>query len=638
MKPGVSLARTDLCPKRRASAASASPTQGAVSRPSTTSTTFISGTGLKKWKPATRSGRLHAAAMAVIENDEVLDASRQSCGTIASRERNSSRLASRFSTTASMTIGQAASAESASAMTRLASPLWRSPAPMRPYSCSRASCAETASFASRAASGRLSWSSTRIPACAATCAMPRPMTPVPITARLKSDRETSRSMGWREKEAILSRFDRASPNALTFRYVFGKLRAAAGSRRFVLPGEEPHAFNGTHARAARAGPGPAGRGAGSFDRFPVAADHPHLPLAGGRLDRYPSAPFRRDRRPLLRPDDRDREQARRQRHDRPGIRRAEREARRLHAVADAHGRLSRSPHAEARLGPDPGPDLHHRRLRLHLRRSGEERIAVQILPGPARLRQGEPGQDVLLLHGNGHLAAPSHGGGVDEDRRPVPPRALQGQRRFDPGAPRRPRHGAVGFERLGTLRRRGTVQAARHFRQPAHEALAHRADRQRPRLEHGLQLALRHRRPPRDGPARGEDPARRLQESARRSRAPESARPARPGAVVPVERGLREIRPRDLPERTGADRAAGIARQIEIKNGRRKPCSTRYSWRTTDRAKANRRSWPAPRSHPSPSRRPIFSRWPECPRACSSPRASCPKSCSRKRKSAPRKY
>jgi hypothetical protein len=48
-KPGVSLQRIGSWPKRRASAASASPTPGAVSVPSTTSTIFITGTGLKKW-------------------------------------------------------------------------------------------------------------------------------------------------------------------------------------------------------------------------------------------------------------------------------------------------------------------------------------------------------------------------------------------------------------------------------------------------------------------------------------------------------------------------------------------------------------------------------------------------------------
>ena len=49
MKPGVSLQRTGVCPKRCASAVSASVTQGSVNTPSTTSTIFITGTGLKKW-------------------------------------------------------------------------------------------------------------------------------------------------------------------------------------------------------------------------------------------------------------------------------------------------------------------------------------------------------------------------------------------------------------------------------------------------------------------------------------------------------------------------------------------------------------------------------------------------------------
>ena len=48
MKPGVSLQRTGVWPKRLASAVSASPTHGSVSTPSTTSTIFITGTGLKK--------------------------------------------------------------------------------------------------------------------------------------------------------------------------------------------------------------------------------------------------------------------------------------------------------------------------------------------------------------------------------------------------------------------------------------------------------------------------------------------------------------------------------------------------------------------------------------------------------------
>ncbi|MNF08063.1 hypothetical protein D3C80_2083820 [compost metagenome] len=49
IKPGMSLQRTGVWPMRRDSAISASPTAGLPDRPSMTSTTFISGTGLKKW-------------------------------------------------------------------------------------------------------------------------------------------------------------------------------------------------------------------------------------------------------------------------------------------------------------------------------------------------------------------------------------------------------------------------------------------------------------------------------------------------------------------------------------------------------------------------------------------------------------
>src|SRR5882672_3529041 len=450
MKPGVSLARTARWPKRAASAASASATQGAVSRPSTTSTTFISGTGLKKWKPATRSGCLHAAAIAVIEKEEVLEASRESGATIASSAANSSRLAFRSSTTASITTGQAATPERVSAITRFAVARSHSAAVRRPFSLRRSSCADTAALASRAAPVRLSCSRTRMPACAATWAMPWPITPAPITARLKSERETSRGMGWR----FYRGWSGIHAPPLTRLRVLGKLRA-----QVRLPGEEPHAIVGTHARVARSGIGSSGRGAG----FPFAPDHTHLPLAGGRLHRHSFAAPRRDLRALLRADGADREQARSERHHRPGIRRPEREARRLHVVADAHGRVSRAAHAEAGLGSDPRSHLHHRRLGLHLRRGGEKRLAVQDLPGPPRLGQGEPGEDVVRLDRDRHLAAPPHGGGVDENRRDLSARTLQGQCGFDPGAARRPRHGAVGFERLGTLRRRGTVPAAGHF-------------------------------------------------------------------------------------------------------------------------------------------------------------------------------
>src|SRR6267143_1562679 len=170
-----------------------------------------------------RSGRLHAAAIAVIENDEVLDAIRQSAETTSSSERNSSRFASRSSTIASMTMGHEARASRESAMTRFASARATASRSSRPFSASLASCPEMESFASRAAPGRLSWSSARMPACAAIWAMPRPMTPVPITARLRSGRETSRGMMQGGKGPILRVSTGSRRRALTFHGVLGKL-------------------------------------------------------------------------------------------------------------------------------------------------------------------------------------------------------------------------------------------------------------------------------------------------------------------------------------------------------------------------------------------------------------------------------
>ena len=39
----------------------------------TTSTSFMTGTGLKKWRPAKRSGRFVAADISVIVSDEVFE-------------------------------------------------------------------------------------------------------------------------------------------------------------------------------------------------------------------------------------------------------------------------------------------------------------------------------------------------------------------------------------------------------------------------------------------------------------------------------------------------------------------------------------------------------------------------------------
>ena len=105
------------------------PTANAVARvassvrsPRTISSSGSTATGLKKWKPTTRSGCSSSAAIAVTDSEEVLVASTASGETIFSSSAQTCFLTSRSSKTASMT-------KSASAKTDLSTePL------TRPYS------------------------------------------------------------------------------------------------------------------------------------------------------------------------------------------------------------------------------------------------------------------------------------------------------------------------------------------------------------------------------------------------------------------------------------------------------------------------------------------------------------------------
>jgi hypothetical protein len=72
IKPGVERQRTGCFPQSLTRWQSCSTTSAEVARPLTTSTSFITGAGLKKCSPATRSGCFIPAAMAVIDIDDVL--------------------------------------------------------------------------------------------------------------------------------------------------------------------------------------------------------------------------------------------------------------------------------------------------------------------------------------------------------------------------------------------------------------------------------------------------------------------------------------------------------------------------------------------------------------------------------------
>ena len=95
----------------------ASPTARAVASasadeawPATTSTSRMTGAGLKKCRPTTRSGCATGAASSVTESDEVLVASTQPAPTAAASAANSSCLSSSRSGAASMTMAHGASA------------------------------------------------------------------------------------------------------------------------------------------------------------------------------------------------------------------------------------------------------------------------------------------------------------------------------------------------------------------------------------------------------------------------------------------------------------------------------------------------------------------------------------------------
>ena len=74
MNPLRSRATMGSLPRRRTNAMAASKVAADVVRPRTTSTSGMSGTGLKKWRPMNRSDRPVAVASSVIERLEVFEA------------------------------------------------------------------------------------------------------------------------------------------------------------------------------------------------------------------------------------------------------------------------------------------------------------------------------------------------------------------------------------------------------------------------------------------------------------------------------------------------------------------------------------------------------------------------------------
>ena len=181
MKPGVSAATTGVLPSRRARKATLSVTAGSVIGPGITSTSAISGTGLKKCIPTTRPGFPVADAMRAT-GSELVFVARMVVGTAAaSRRRNASRLSSRSSGMASITISATASPSSMADVPSRPTAAALPSSVSWPFSTLRARNPAIRSIARSVAPRSGSCKSTSKPASAATCAMPAPIMPAPST-------------------------------------------------------------------------------------------------------------------------------------------------------------------------------------------------------------------------------------------------------------------------------------------------------------------------------------------------------------------------------------------------------------------------------------------------------------------------
>ena len=101
--PAASLTSTGVLPRLSASWRTVSKVSSDVASPRTTSTSFITGTGLKKCIPITLSGRPVEAAIWVIEIDDVLLARTAEAGAFSSICSKMRALRPAFSVAASTT-------------------------------------------------------------------------------------------------------------------------------------------------------------------------------------------------------------------------------------------------------------------------------------------------------------------------------------------------------------------------------------------------------------------------------------------------------------------------------------------------------------------------------------------------------
>ena len=180
MKPDRSLVRMGCLPSFWANANAVSAVSGSVSSATTISTSFITGTGEKKWTPTTRPGCCTLPASSAIGMDEVFVAITLPGLTSSSSSLISDTFRSRTSGTASITMSAPATSFRSGVNVIRASTSSRPAWSILPCLTAPASDVSTRAWAASRNCGR-SRTTTGMPATADTSAMPAPISPPPTT-------------------------------------------------------------------------------------------------------------------------------------------------------------------------------------------------------------------------------------------------------------------------------------------------------------------------------------------------------------------------------------------------------------------------------------------------------------------------
>src|SRR5262245_32639388 len=181
MNPEVSFAAIGSLPSVPANANARRNVSSEVVTVRTTSTSCISGTGLKKCRPTKRSERLVAAAIAAIVRLDVLEAKIVPAPHNPSSSFHRAFLSSRSSVTASITMSHAFRSATAVVNVNRRNVASRSAAGSLPFSTRRARDLSIVPLPLSSTGWATSRTNVSYPAAAATCAMPLPIRPHPNT-------------------------------------------------------------------------------------------------------------------------------------------------------------------------------------------------------------------------------------------------------------------------------------------------------------------------------------------------------------------------------------------------------------------------------------------------------------------------